>query len=172
MAALDGGGIYVDQDSTATLTDVTLSGNRALDGGAIWVASDATAVLSNSTASGNSALLRGGGMLTVGNTTVVQSLISDNAANADFGYGGGIYVSGGLAVLVESTVANNSAIKGGGIATYNGPLRLISTTVSGNLGNGVSLMAEYSYHPDVLLTHSTVSGNSPTESPRGPWVQS
>jgi hypothetical protein len=63
-----------------------------------------------------------------GSLTVMNSTLSDNHAKV---FGGGIINDGGNAVLVNCTVANNTAAVGGGLAT-GGSMTLINTTVSGN----------------------------------------
>ena len=130
----NGGGIY--NAGTLTLTNSTVSGNRALDGGGIDNAG--TLTLTNSTVSGNSATnlyAAGGGIYNEGTLTLINSTISGNTALADdahgTGYGGGIDNAGTL-TLTNSTVSSNSASTSGGGIYNGGRLTLTNSTVSGN----------------------------------------
>jgi predicted outer membrane repeat protein len=130
----NGGGIY--NEGTLTLTDSTVSGNRALDGGGIDNAG--TLTLINSAVSGNSATnlyASGGGIYNEGTLTLINSTISGNSALADdphgTGYGGGIDNEGTL-TLSNSTVSSNSASTSGGGIYNGGRLTLSNSSVSGN----------------------------------------
>jgi CSLREA domain-containing protein len=90
----------------------------------------------------------GGGIRSLGSTTVVQSTVIGNSANQ----GGG--AAGNLA-LSDTTVSGNLAVSGGGI--YGGTATLTNTTVSGNSasGSGGGVLVDGS----ATLTKTTVSGN-------------
>jgi len=130
----NGGGIY--NEGTLTLTNSTVSGNRALDGGGIDNAG--TLTLINSAVSGNSATnlyASGGGIYNEGTLTLINSTISGNSALADdahgTGYGGGIDNEGTLTLTNSSVSSNSASTSGGGI--YNGGrLTLTNSSVSGN----------------------------------------
>jgi len=107
----NGGGIY--NEGTLTLTNTTVSGNRALGGGGIDNAG--TLTLINSTVSGNSATnlyASGGGIYNAGTLTLINSTVSSNSASTS---GGGIY-NGGRLTLINSTVSGNRAPAGADIA--------------------------------------------------------
>jgi len=107
----NGGGIY--NEGTLTLTNTTVSGNRALGGGGIDNAG--TLTLINSTVSGNSATnlyASGGGIYNEGTLTLINSTVSSNSASTS---GGGIY-NGGRLTLINSTVSGNRAPAGADIA--------------------------------------------------------
>jgi len=111
----NGGGIY--NEGTLTLTDSTVSGNRALDGGGID--NEGTLTLINSSLSGNSALADdphgtgyGGGIDNEGTLTLSNSSISSNSASTS---GGGIY-NGGRLTLTNSSVSGNKAPAGADMA--------------------------------------------------------
>ena len=107
-----GGGIY--NNGTLTVTNSTLSGNRAdvvyaNGGGGIWNAGG-TVTVSNSTLSGNSAAYAGGaihnnspGTLTVTNTTLSGNSVTD----LEYGSGGVISSNGGSATLQNTIVADS-----------------------------------------------------------------
>jgi hypothetical protein len=107
-----GGGIY-NSAGTVTLTNSTVSDNRAVRGGGIH--NDAgTVTLINSTVSGNTATEDGGGVYELGPTTATTHLnnvtITGNTADADgdnSGDGGGIFNAGVLHVKNTIMVGNN-----------------------------------------------------------------
>jgi hypothetical protein len=119
-----GGGLY--NAGTATLTNVTLSGNSALgDGGGIL--NTGTATLTNVTLSGNSAGT-GGGLANAGTATLTNVTLSGNNSA---GFGGGVY-DAGTATLSNVTLSGNSAESGGGLFTESGTTILTNVTLSGN----------------------------------------
>jgi len=123
-----GGGIN-NFRGTTTLTNSTVSGNKAYNGGGIFNFSG-TVTLTGSTVSGNQAG-RGGGIYNHrGAATVVMtnSTISGNVAPL----GGGIYnEQDGTLMLTNSTVSDNKAGQGGGISA-SGTLILTNTIVARN----------------------------------------
>jgi hypothetical protein len=78
-----GGGIFNAGSGTVTVTNTTLSGNTASagDGGGLLNLSGRVE-LTHSTVSGNDAAGRGGGMFSVGSTTVTNSIIAGNEASS------------------------------------------------------------------------------------------
>ncbi|MEP7082704.1 MAG: choice-of-anchor Q domain-containing protein, partial [Chloroflexota bacterium] len=152
-----GGGIYVG--GSATLTDVTVSGNTVTAGWGGGIDINGTATLTGVTVSGNTASEGGG--INVGGTgaaTITGGTVSGNTANA--GLAGGIIVnSGGTATLTGVTVSGNFGGNSAGGIYVGGAVTLTGVTVSGNTagdGGGIYL------HPIGSLTmrNSTVSGNS------------
>ncbi len=97
--AANGGAIY--NDGTATLDDVTISGNSsAYAGGGVW--NDGIATLTDCTISGNSAVIGGGIDNMAGGAILTNCTISGNSA------GGGI-ANYGNATLTNCTISGNSA---------------------------------------------------------------
>jgi predicted outer membrane repeat protein len=133
-----GAGIWVGAADAMTLTNATVSGNRAsVSGGGIFGLFDSSIVLTNVTVSGNSAGESGGGI---------------------FGH------EASSIVLTNATVSGNSATySGGGIyGFFNNPITLINSTVTGNnviLSNGGGL---YSFGSSAVTTlgNSIVAGNN------------
>ncbi|MBA3633655.1 MAG: hypothetical protein H0W58_12750, partial [Acidobacteria bacterium] len=98
-----GGGVV--NTGTLTLTNSTITSNRAIIGGGIYN-NTGTLTLTNSTVSGNIGDGRGGGIYNIGGTTnLTGSTVSGNSASF---LGGGIYSNGTL-TLTNSTVSGNSA---------------------------------------------------------------
>ncbi|GFE71829.1 choice-of-anchor Q domain-containing protein [Chroococcus sp. FPU101] len=108
----------------------------------------------------------GGGIFNLENTTITNSIITQNGGhlNEDSGgAGGGIHNQGTLH-LVNSTVSGNSALKGGGILNYLGEITIINSTISGNTatnqGGGIY---NGGYEPcELTIINSTISGNTAT----------
>lgn len=105
-----GGGLWVNA-GTATLNDVTVSGNSAPAGGGISVTKTATLVsITNATISGNQATGLGGGLLTSGTAEATNLTITQNRADTD---GSGDGDGGGLAVISTGSVTMRNSIVGG-----------------------------------------------------------
>lgn len=177
-----GGGIYSDTPpATLTIDGCTVSNNAAFAGGGVAV-SDIALVLTNSTISDNTARLTGGGItiLSPSSTTVSDLRIVDNVASTDHvGIGGEDYHDfggGGMAIALAMdatftrlTIQGNSADLGGGLSVVNSSeagLTLLDSTVSGNtagIGGGIFQAGE------LILTNTTVSGNTATAVIHGPF---
>ncbi|MFK7861187.1 MAG: hypothetical protein AB8B64_20400, partial [Granulosicoccus sp.] len=117
----NGGGIYIDANTTASFENVTFSNNDAStdNGGAIYAAGDAVL---NSVIMSESDALRGAGIFTEQGTNVVirNSAISHNAvANSGGSEGGAIYTQGTL-VISNSVLDSNAA--NAGPSTTSGPI--------------------------------------------------
>jgi CSLREA domain-containing protein len=132
-----GGGIYM-LGGTLTVSNSILSGNRANgEGGGGIFNNVGTVSVSNSTITGNYGANRGGGIQnngTASNLTVTNSTISGNTSGNN---GGALYNINGTALIVNSTIAENSAVnRAGGIdntgISGTGNLSLVNSTLSGN----------------------------------------
>ncbi len=160
-----GGGIF-NYEGTVTVTNSTLSGNKAYVGGGIY--NYGTLTVMDSTLSGNSGgfgISSGGGIYNDGGTlTLTNSTLSGNIADQ----GGGIYNDLGTLTLTNSTLSGNSATstyytysEGGGIFNHSGTLTVTNSTLSGNSatseGGGI-----FNQWGALALTNSSISGNSAT----------
>jgi hypothetical protein len=108
-----GGGL--NNSGTATLTDVTVSGNSATGGagGGVYNAGSLTA--SDDTFTGNNATGGFGGAIDNGSVlTAIDDTFAGNGANRGFG---GAIVNGGILTAKDDTFSSNTASSGGGI--YN-----------------------------------------------------
>ena len=139
IATSRGAGLWIERDTTVTISVSTISGNSisgGTGGGGIW--NQGRLLVTNSTISGNSAhaTLGGGGIIHVSGTlTVVDSTISGNSVEASSRYGGGGMATygGGNALIVNSTITGNSATnsEGGGGIWSGGSLTIVNSTISG-----------------------------------------
>lgn len=168
----DGGGIYVADEATLTLTNSSVVDNHASDagsGGGIYLEDGADATISGSiigtVLSPNTTEEDGGGIY-VGQGASLSlsggSTVTGNTAGED---GGGIYIDGDeesgetSVTIAGSTISGNSAESdGGGIFVNDNATATISTTtISGNAaesdGGGISVDGT------ATLTGSTVSTN-------------
>jgi len=143
-------GVYVD------LSGITITGG-GIDGG---IYNSGSVTVTDSTISGNKAGGgSGGGIYNSGSVTVTDSTISGN--NAVGGFGGGIYNSGSVTVT-DSTISGNKAVggSGGGIANNTGgTVAVTDSTISGNNAGGGSGGGIYN-SGSVTVTDSTISGNN------------
>ena len=155
-----GAGIYSSGGSSLSLTDVTVSGNKAAEGltggqgGGVWTSSPIT--VNRSTISSNTASFgcvsvgcgsTGGGLTMFGAAaaSLTNTTVSGNTAGA-IGNGGGIaFISGGtpLSLLNSSLVGNQISMPngfGGGNILIAGDARLENTIIAN--GNSPTAGAE------------------------------
>ena len=137
-----GGGIENYGTGILTINQSTITGNVVSGvfgvgfGGGIE--NYGTATVSNSTLSGNRATARGGGIRNQGNLTINNTTISGNIANicsttVCLGTGGGIRNDGTL-MINNSTISGNTAAQGGG-GIY-GSAKIQNTIVADNSTGG------------------------------------
>jgi hypothetical protein len=154
----DGGAIYNNGDST--LNNVTVSGNSSGGGGGLF--NYAMAILNNSTLSGNSAST-GGGLYNLGTATLTNTTLSGNLATNQ---GGGLYNYFDLSLL-NVTLSNNSAATGGALFMESGITTVLTNTIvayssAGGNCSGTITAAKFSLSSDnsCALT-GPVNGHNP-----------
>ena len=161
----------VNDDVTATISGLTITGGRADSGGGVF--SYGTLTISDAVVSGNTAFDelsgRGGGVANrEGELTIINSTISNNAAlkgDSFSGKGGGIYGYGGTIAIVDSVISGNSATGtcavGGGVYSW-GTLTIEGSTLSGNISGGTAGGMCVSVNADdaVSITDTEFLGNS------------
>ena len=154
---LNGGGLFID-GGNVSVSNSLISGNRAADGMTF------SAVRSTYNAGDG-----GGVHIQSGTLTVRSSTVSDNVAGQ--GAGGGITPSGGSGgginvgslgslTVIDSTISNNSAGDGGnGLSTqFDGSGNALNGGTGGGGGNGGGIAL--SSGASVILTNTTLAGNS------------
>ncbi len=157
-ASKSSGGGILNADSTVTVSDCTLSGNKTDNygsdsGGAIY--NGGTLTVSNSTLLGNSTPTEGGAIESDGMLTVSNSTLEDNSATGD---GGGIYSQGPLGVN-NSTFTGNSAAGGGGVYSHD-TLTVSNSLFTANTASVFGGGGVYSDYGTLTVSNSTVSDNS------------
>jgi predicted outer membrane repeat protein len=157
----DGGGLYVEAYTTATLVGVDIGANTAITGGGIL--NYGVLALSDSSVHNNSAQAGGGlylkkdvGAVTIHNTTFTHNRATQN--------GGGIYKDHGSIKLNLDHVTlsyNTSGGQGGGIYLYDSysPIPIDHSTFDDNSadGNGGGLFIDTL--STVYITRTTFYGN-------------
>jgi predicted outer membrane repeat protein len=136
-----GGAIY--SRDTLALSDSIIHANAAsVDGGGVFSEFGSLTVI-NSRVSANQLTNRmrdgrGGGIASIGVTTVQGSQIVDNVANI----GGGLFLQSREAYLTNCLVADNVAIGSGGGAFVEGQSTWVRCTVNGNVAAGETFIVE------------------------------
>jgi predicted outer membrane repeat protein len=130
--------IEITAGVTVALDGLTIQGGNAASAGATSGGGiynfGSTLTITNSTVSGNRAFQLGGGIYSLFGTLIVtSSTFSDNQA----GFGGGIRSQGTL-TITSSTFSGNSAATGGGIRHGAGPFTITSSTITANRAGSAS----------------------------------
>jgi CSLREA domain-containing protein len=166
-----GSQLTIDKNLTidgSTLTErVTLSGNNSI--GVFNILSGTVTLDSLIITEGST--WEGGGIISGGNLTLKNSVVSNSVAIDSFGsrrFGGGIYNYGNL-TIVNSVIKGNSALEGGGLyndqfedydgTPYIGIITVIDSTIEDNQaekGGGIYNVSQ------VTLSGSTMIGNMAT----------
>ena len=165
-SANEGGGVWVNGCSDVTLAGCGIVSNRVAPaglgayGGGLYAISSAVTLTNclverNTVVGGNQNQGYGGGISFMGTTlTVRDSVIDANQAVAGSNgswnaYGGGLYVGGGSAVLMNSLLYRNDCVStnfqgqaayqyGDGVYVGGGVLQILSSTIVTNLGQGIN----------------------------------
>ena len=107
---------------------------------------------------------QGGGISNTGSAKIADSIIMFNAANKNFGLGGGISNQGGVLTIRRSYISQNICFScdGGGIASHPGASGAIVTIIESAIDNNKAQLAigggvsNFSY---MYIGHSSVSWN-------------
>lgn len=148
----DGGGVFLDYGTSATIRNCQIDTNYADDGGGVFVQQN-NAALEGNTIISNSATF-GGGVMTVFDTAT----FSGNVFRANEAYqGGGLYSYDSDAHLTNNILADNTASsQGSGVYAYShSALQLWHNTVAHNIGSGV-----YLYNSTASLVNTILAGHS------------
>lgn len=160
----NGGGLWNLPSGEATLSHVTISGNKAqYNGGGVFNRGKLTmsyAIVSSNVISDTSSNNGGAGVYSTGTLTMTDSIVSNNMSTN----GGGGITNTGLATIEHTAIISNTAQRGGGIDTYfdvnaTVVLTVTNTTISGNTGSsfGGGIASGLS---EVRLTNVTIGGNT------------
>ena len=111
-------------------------------------ASAARTQILNNTITGNQTSFQGGGGIAItgaGNALIQSNTIENNSTA---GNGGGIYIeNGSIADIVQNLIDNNTAAVGGGIhqtlaSSFSGPLMLNNTVANNSAGSGAEVFID------------------------------
>ncbi|WP_026284498.1 membrane protein [Salinispora arenicola] len=150
--------LTVDTGGDLTLNKLKITGGQISDddsdGGGILVEAGGAARINHSEIVRNIASNGdGGGIATLGITTIKKSAVNRNTAGL---YGGGIYSTGSLIIKKSHVEANNASSGGGGVASVEGTAQIEHSTISGNQSNqGGGMFAEDGVTSTVLDTRIT-----------------
>jgi subtilisin family serine protease len=133
-----GGGVCVWSRSRVTVRRSSIYGNTAASGGGLYCWNLSSLELVDCTIHGNLASFYGGGICfeanqddTSNSLSCINCRITYNRTTSDSdGFGGGVYVDGGQATIVNSTVSDNSVLvgKGGGVGIqWGGNVTLVNS---------------------------------------------
>jgi hypothetical protein len=158
-----GGGLWAQEPTAIQLIDSDVSQNwAAFNGGGIYVETTGQLTIQRSRVADNVSRHAGGGLYTAANAAIESSTIEGNRAQD----GGGHYAYGGLFLLNirNSTYSRNEAsIEGGGLFLAGAPAEIVQSTISGNQagdeGGGLFLDEVPASGPGVSLRHSTITDN-------------
>ncbi|MDY6422019.1 MAG: right-handed parallel beta-helix repeat-containing protein, partial [Synergistales bacterium] len=125
----NGGGIYIDNSSTPTIINCTITYNTAKGGGGGFYINNGTPTITNCTITDNTANGDGGGFdISNGTPTITNCTITGNTASYA---GGGFYItSGSSPTITNCTIVNNTASNGGNEIYFNdGTTNLYNTLI-------------------------------------------
>lgn len=152
-----GAALYNINNSQATITNNTFSGNYAGFGGAIFN-EKSNPTISSSNFSGNSAEYGGGGIFNYeGYPTIRNSNFSGNSAEQ----AGAILSASGKLNIYNSNFSGNSAEQAGAIYNLQSSATITHSNFSGNFvtADGGAFV---NFQGDLILSNSKLSGNSAT----------
>jgi CSLREA domain-containing protein len=168
----NGGGLYVSDAATATLTNMVLRSNQANsdnsgggDGGAFYQNIGTTTFAGTTMTVGGSGFansaVNGGGIRNNAGTVNITATNDSITHNTATGTGGGISNAGTLGALATPTITNNIASGNGGGIFNTGTLGAITTpTLNNNSAlNGGGL---FSSNGALSITNGTVTSNTST----------
>ena len=162
MAFMETGG-GLENQGTATITDLTATENEGCYGGGINNYKNMT--LQNSTITKNQACIKGGGISNNGNINITSTTVTNNKVDtysAYLGYGGGLENKGNM-TLESSTITQNQADVGGGIYNYNEITQGILYIFNSNISNNTAEKNGGGLQNDALTyaTNNTINNNTP-----------
>ena len=159
--ASDGGGA-IRSSVRLTAAGITIRNNRSLAGHGGGLLSTGSLTVLDSEIRGNTAGGNGGGMTATAASQIVRTVIAGNVAAAD---GGGAWLSTGASIEQSLLEGNNTGGSGGGVAFAGNSIAIDRTTIRDNragTGSGGGLSASDPALDDfsVAAVNTTVAGNS------------
>ena len=188
-ASNNGGGVYVDNSGTLTMSGGEISKNKANNGGGVYV-KDGTFTMSGGTITNHTVNFGGGVHLNGGTFTMSGTAkISSNTADIGGGVnmysgtftmsggeisgntagsrGGGVYGTGGTFTMSGGEISNNTAEWYGGGVFLNSKLTMsggeISKNKANNKANGDGGGVYVNYDGEFEMSSGTISKNKASE---------
>ncbi len=158
----NGGGIAIDNNSNATITNSTISGNLSNNyGGGIYNKSSKLTI-TNSSITDNSGYYGSGiANRNSASMTITNSTINNNNSSRNNSQGGGIYNTSSTLNITNSTISGNSVkTDGGGIYNRYGNITVTNSIIHNNTGTNGKGAGAYNNQGTLSLTNSTISNNS------------
>ena len=155
---LNGGGVYLYQNSTITADGGEIIYNIAQGkGGGVYVR-DGFINVANSSVANNTATTNAGGLyLERGEVTLSNTPVDQNQAS---GFAGGIYIDAGTLMMTGGSVHQNHSVSaGGGLVVSSGSLTLNATEVSNNITANAHGGGIWNDAGTVNLTDAIVNSN-------------
>ena len=144
-ALSSGGGVYMDGGTFEMSGNAVISKNQAPNGGGVYVDNSGTFTMSGGILTNNTANINnrgsGGGVYVDGGTfTMNNGIIFDNEA---YSYGGGVWVYDGTFTMNDGIIFDNEAYTyGGGVAVNrDGTFTMSDGEISGNKASSTSSSA-------------------------------
>lgn len=160
-SAIDGGGIY-NRSSFANLSSVRITANTATtgSGGGIYIDASSAPTIKGTTISGNAAHDAGGGIFTASTAAKAPLISHATITENSASHGGGIFnAEGSFLTVSDARISDNSATAGGGGLFDAGTATVRNTMISGNsaLGDGGGIFSDDASSPTIV--GSIVAGN-------------
>jgi hypothetical protein len=157
-----GGGLWIQTNSSPTITENIITGNTAgMFGGGIFINNNSSPIVTGNNVTNNHSYNSGGGIGAMSITSVpyiIGNTITGNTADTT---GGGIHCSTSPAIISGNTINGNSACWGGGIGFYSQyttsstvDSNFITNNTAQNTGGGV-----YCHESSPDFQYNIISGN-------------
>ena len=162
-----GGGVYIGENGTFTMSGGEISGNTASrdQGGGVYIGENGTFTMSGGEISGNTASrdqggFGGGGVYMSGNGTFTMSGGEISGNTSDFG--GGVYMSdNGTFTMSGGEISGNTSPTGGGVYMFdNGTLTMSGGEISGNTASYYGGGVYMSDNGTLTMSGGEISGNA------------
>ena len=159
-AAIDGGGIYVENNSTLSLKDTILYSNSAVSayGGAIYIMKSTAKIATSEIAKNNASSTGGGIFALASDISISDSVITLNSAGL---WGGAGAFGGSFLSIFDSVINNNYANDTGGAMTLRkSNLTLSNVSMKDNIaGQKTKENKFYCTHDQKLVSNIIIVDN-------------
>ena len=160
--ATSGGGVYVG-NGEFTMSGGTITNHMVRYGGGVYVKDGMFTMSGTAKISSNTAEIGGGVDLNGGTFEMESGTISNNKAN-EWGWGGGVYVSGGTTFTMKTgeISGNTASSSGGGVYLNGGTFEMKTGEISGNTASSSGGGVYVNYDGEFEMSSGTISDNTAT----------